>query len=144
ARETSVFFATFRYTPFSRAFLRRSVNCETVKPRYSAATSECADAATPASSATTSFFWFRFRAIALPLLLLFRPVASAPGRAMAASIPRCGERLAAFRLAAVSKHHRHASNDSGGSATIYAGPFVLSHSGIKRSGRQRRRIHAIP
>src|SRR5690606_39761010 len=67
ARETSVFLATFRNTPAWRAFLRRSVNWATVRPAYSAATSECAVPATSASSATTSFFWFRFRAIALPL-----------------------------------------------------------------------------
>src|SRR5690606_30485218 len=48
-----------RNTPAWRAFLRKSVNCSTVRPAYSAATSECALEATSASSATTSFFWFR-------------------------------------------------------------------------------------
>src|SRR3546814_3268335 len=44
-----------------------SVSWATVNPTYSAATSECAEPATSASSATTSCFWVRLRAIALPL-----------------------------------------------------------------------------
>src|SRR5690606_6091842 len=78
------------------------VNCSTVRPAYSAATSECALAATSASSATTSFFWFRFRAIALPLLLQFRPGASTPGQAMVRIDPSTrGTPWEAFHLAAV-------------------------------------------
>src|SRR5690606_34353363 len=65
ARDARVFLATFKNTPVSRAFLRIAVICSTVVPAYSAATREWAVAATTASSATTSFFWVRFRAITL-------------------------------------------------------------------------------
>src|SRR6185312_3409505 len=65
ARDASVFLTTRKYTPDSRAFLRIAVICSTVVPAYSAATRECAFAATSASSATTSCFWDRLRAIAL-------------------------------------------------------------------------------
>src|SRR5690348_441325 len=64
ARRTRVFLATFRNTPDSRAFLRSSVSCSTVRPAYSAATSECAFDATAASSATSSFFCARLSGIA--------------------------------------------------------------------------------
>src|SRR5690348_357180 len=64
ARRTSVFLTTFKYTPDSRAFLRSSVSCPTVRPAYSAATSECALAATFASSATSSFLLARLSGIA--------------------------------------------------------------------------------
>ena len=63
ARTASVFLTTFKKTPSSRAFLRMAVICATVVPAYSAATRECALAATSASSATTSCFWDRLRAI---------------------------------------------------------------------------------
>src|SRR5690606_36088039 len=49
-------------TPSWRAFLRSSVSWLTVRPTYSDATSECAVAATFASSATTSFFCARLSA----------------------------------------------------------------------------------
>src|SRR3546814_9454964 len=49
-----------------------SVSWATVNPTYSAATSECAEPATSASSATTSCFWVRLRAIAL-LRIAFPP-----------------------------------------------------------------------
>src|SRR5690348_13344890 len=55
---------TFKYTPDSRAFLRSSVSCPTLRPAYSAATSECALAATFASSATSSFLLARLSGIA--------------------------------------------------------------------------------
>src|SRR5690606_2093339 len=68
ARAASVFLTTFKYTPSSRAFLRMAVICATVVPAYSAATRECALAATSASSATTCCFWDRLRAIHASLI----------------------------------------------------------------------------
>src|SRR3984885_514520 len=53
ALRASVFFTTRMYTPCARALLRSSVICETVKPRYSAAMTDCALAATALTSATS-------------------------------------------------------------------------------------------
>ena len=88
-----MFLTTLKYTPVSRAFLRIAVIWLTVVPAYSAATREWAFAATSASSATTSCFWDRLRAIAL--LQLNSAHGSCRLRSWAAPFPRCrGRRMA--------------------------------------------------
>src|SRR5581483_2045609 len=63
ALRASVFLMTRTYTPCLRALARRSVICPTVSPRYSAATTEWAFAATSATSATSAFLSSRLSAI---------------------------------------------------------------------------------
>src|SRR5688572_9904004 len=64
ALRASVFLTTRMYTPWARALERRSVICETVSPRYSAATTERAVFATSVTSATSTFLSSRLRGIA--------------------------------------------------------------------------------
>src|SRR5690606_2927853 len=92
AREASVFLTTRKYTPVSRAFLRIAVICSTVVPAYSAATREWALTAISDSSATTSCFWVRLRAIALLLFerrLRLAPLA-VPGGGLSRNLPEGG------------------------------------------------------
>src|ERR1700683_1884348 len=63
ALRASVFFTTRMYTPCARALARRSVICDTVSPRYSAATTDWAFAATAFTSATSAFLSSRFSGI---------------------------------------------------------------------------------
>src|SRR3984893_687485 len=63
ALRASVFLTIRRYTPSLRAFARRSVICVTVKPRFSAPTTDRAFAATALTSATTTFFSSNLSAI---------------------------------------------------------------------------------
>src|SRR6202167_6021658 len=66
ALRASVFLTTRTYTPADRAFRRKSVICDTVRPRYSAATTDNAVAATLLTSATSAFLSSRLRAIEPP------------------------------------------------------------------------------
>src|SRR5580692_10763329 len=63
ALRASVFLTIRRYTPSLRALARRSVICVTVKPRFSAPTTDRAFAATALTSATTTFFSSNLSAI---------------------------------------------------------------------------------
>src|SRR5580700_8592811 len=63
ALRASVFLMTRMYTPCARALARRSVICVTVSPRYSAATTDWAFAATAFTSATSAFLSSRFSGI---------------------------------------------------------------------------------
>src|SRR6185437_14754728 len=63
ALRASVFLTTRMYTPCARALARSSVICPTVSPRYSAATTDWALAATSATSATSAFLSSRLSAI---------------------------------------------------------------------------------
>src|SRR3546814_14646664 len=108
-----------------------SVSWATVNPTYSAATSECAEPATSASSATTSCFWVRLRAIAL-LRIAFPPsrirlkTGHEPHRSVDAGHARWRSGWWPFPI------DRYC-DDPGGSATIYEGPFVHSHLGMNGS-----------
>ena len=66
ALRASVFLTTRTYTPAERAFERSSVICDTVRPRYSAATTAKAVAATSLTSATSAFLSSRLRATKPP------------------------------------------------------------------------------
>src|SRR5581483_4790417 len=70
ALRASVFLTTRMYTPCVRALVRSSVIWLTVSPRYSAATTDCAFAATSATSATIAFLSSRLSAISL---ISFKP-----------------------------------------------------------------------
>src|ERR1700722_14674242 len=63
ALRANVFLTTRMYTPCARALARRSVICDTVSPRYSAATTDWAFAATAFTSATSAFLSSRFSGI---------------------------------------------------------------------------------
>src|SRR5579863_9767117 len=65
ALRASVFFTTRMYTPDFLALARSSVICPTDSPRYSAATTDWACAATSATSATSAFLSSRLSAIHL-------------------------------------------------------------------------------
>src|SRR5690606_20351870 len=60
ALRASVFLMTRMYTPDARALLRSSVIWVTVRPRYSAATTDRAFAATALTSSTSAFLPSRF------------------------------------------------------------------------------------
>src|SRR6185437_15709452 len=103
ALRASVFLTTRMYTPCARALERSSVICPTVSPRYSAATTDWALAATSATSATIAFLSSRLSAI--PSLLsgekiITKEAAGLPGG------PRHGDLLASSRsLDAIAVHH---------------------------------------
>src|SRR5579863_8068714 len=63
ALRASVFLTTRMYTPAARDFDRSSVICVTVRPRYSAATTDRALDATSLTSVTSAFLSSRLRAI---------------------------------------------------------------------------------
>src|SRR5450432_4353312 len=65
ALRASVFLTIRRYTPSLRALARRSVICVTVKPRFSAPTTDRAFAATALTSSTTTFFSSNLSAISV-------------------------------------------------------------------------------
>src|SRR6185437_5730423 len=66
ARRASEFLTTRTYTPAARALERSPVSCDTVRPRYSAATADNAPAATAETSATIAFLSSRLRATCPP------------------------------------------------------------------------------
>src|SRR5258705_2974812 len=73
ARRASVFFTTRMYTPFARAFARSSVIWGSDRPRYSAATTDWACAATALTSATSSFLSSSFNVISRLLVRSTNP-----------------------------------------------------------------------
>src|SRR6202034_1749728 len=76
ALRASVFLTTRMYTPAARDFDRSSVICVTVRPRYSAATTDRAVDATLLTSVTSAFLSSRLRAIQnlLALKITYRTI----------------------------------------------------------------------